>query len=212
MIVPYNEAHSIDGCEDCARPWNPLPRCSTQGRLPPGMAWITQIFAGPPLGQRDACPWPFVAAPAPSLQFLDRNCRTVRQRPTHHPRPLLYIPVKSQGNTSEKRGTTHMRISSLNRVVRARLLTFCSFGRMSTLPFAGEPGWSVAITLVSIFRSASKSNTSSFNSCNSFTPFSDTSLGGSFPSRGVGIGARAAQSMISCRARSGSGSSESMCL
>jgi hypothetical protein len=54
---------------------------------------------------------------------------------------------------------------------------------------------------------------SSFMSWNSFVPFSGGCLlGGSFPSHDTGSGARAARSKINCRARSGSGSSELICL
>jgi hypothetical protein len=105
-----------------------------------------------------------------------------------------------------------MGISSANRVVLARLLTFCSFRRKSRPPFEEELGRSAAITFMSTFRSASNSDTSSFRSSNNFAPCSDGLLGGSFRSRGIGSGARATQCRISCRARSGSGSSESMCL
>ena len=182
-----------------------------QDRSPPGKAWITPIFANLLPVQHDACPWRFAAAPAPSPPFLGKSCKIAQQYPTRHPLPLLYC-LNVRKMRQEILSTTDMRISSLNRVVRTRLLTFCSFGRISRLPFAGEPDWSMLVAFKSIFRSASKSNTLSFSSCNSFVPFSDGSLGGSFPSRGAGSGARAAHNIINCRARSTSGSSESMCL
>lgn len=165
------------------------------------------------LARHHACPWRFAAALAPSPLFLGKSCRTAQRKPTRHPLTLLCRPNRyHQKEKKTRMRVTYMRISSLNRVVRARLLTFCSFGRTSRLPFAGEPGRSMLVAFNSIFRSASKRSTLSFRPCNSFVPFSDGSLGGSFPSRGAGSGARAAHNIISCRARSGSGSSESICL
>ena len=76
--------------------------------------------------------------------------------------------------------TAYMRISSLNRVVRARLLTFCLFGRISMPLFVGGPGRSMFIVFRSNFRSASRCNTFSFRSRNSFGPLSDGSPGVSF--------------------------------
>jgi hypothetical protein len=206
------EVHSIGGCEDHARLWHPSPGRSMPDRLPPGKAWVTPMSADRPLAWHDAFLWRFAAALTPSPLFLGKNCKIAQQKPTHHPLTLLCRPNRYQQNEKKKKRMPYMRISSLNRVVRARLLTFCSFGRISRLPFAGEPGRSTLVAFRSTFRSASKRNTLSFRPCNSFAPFSDGSLGGSFPSRGAGNGARAAHNIISCRARSGSGSSESICL
>ena len=91
------EVRSIDGCEDCARPWRPLPGRSMQDRSPPGKAWITPIFANLLPVQHDACPWRFAAAPAPSPPFLGKSCKIAQQYPTRHPLPLLYC-FKCQKN------------------------------------------------------------------------------------------------------------------
>jgi hypothetical protein len=103
MTALYNEVRSTGGCEDSARLWNPSPKCSTQARLPPEMAWVVPIFEGLLLGQHDVCPWPFVVAPAPSPPFLDRNYKTVRRQPTRRPRPLLYGPTKKIRKRGVKR-------------------------------------------------------------------------------------------------------------
>ena len=59
-----------------------------------------------------------------------------------HPLPLLYRLINCRGNVERKKwgSDAHLKFSSLNRVVRARLLTFCPFGRKSTFPFAAELG------------------------------------------------------------------------
>lgn len=207
------EVHSIGGCEDRARLLHPSPRRSMRDYLPPGKVWTAPISADRLLVRHDACPWHFAVALAPSPLFPGKNCKIEQQKSTRRPLTLLCVQIDiSTMRKKIKMRILYMRISSLNRVVRARLLTFCSFGRTSRLPFAGEPGRSMLFAFRLILRSASRNKTLSFRPCNSFAPFSDGSLGGSFPSRGAGSGARAAHNIISCRARSGSGSSESICL
>ncbi|KAH9988309.1 hypothetical protein BJV77DRAFT_756282 [Russula vinacea] len=117
------EQSEAQNAECLTHPYASVPRRST----------TSQRFSGLGFSSSPAtCSGMTVAPGAPNIRKSSSGAaRGLPFAFCQLPHHCFLVSIVKLRNSSP---ATHMRISSLDRVVRARLLTFCSLGRISSLP------------------------------------------------------------------------------